>query len=174
MFKVFNKNLIATILIGIILSSCNSKKENFDVDLSNFKIPKKSTVKTKNPENLESSEIKKETIENKLKNYKKNSEVLSLVKIGKKDPFSEGGQVNTFDQDLKLTGFLNTDINNYVFVSYLNNEGTITEGSIGGINTNLLPNGAKVINIDPKNMKLTINFENEDYFFELSNLLLTK
>ena len=50
---------------------------------------------------------------------------------------------------------------------YLNNKGTITEASIGGVNTNLLPNGAKVINIDPKNMKLTIKFENEDFVFEL-------
>ena len=45
---------------------------------------------------------------------------------------------------------------------YLNNKGTITEASIGGVNTNLLPNGAKVISIDPKNMKLIINFDNEN------------
>ena len=59
-------------------------------------------------------------------------------------------KVNQFKSDFKLTGFLNTNNNKYVFVSYLDNKGTITEESIGGLNTNLLPNGAKVINIDPK------------------------
>ena len=54
-----------------------------------------------------------------------------------------------------------------MLVKYLGNEGTISEESIGGTNTFLLPNGARVINIDPKNLKLTINFENEDYIFEL-------
>ena len=66
-----------------------------------------------------------------------------------------------------MTGFLNTEINKYVFVSYLDNEGTIKEGSIGGVNTDLLPNGAKVIKIDPKNMKLIIYFENENFIFEM-------
>ena len=68
--------------------------------------------------------------------------------------------------DFQLTGFLATKINKYVLVKYLGNEGSISEESIGGTNTFLLPNGARVINIDPKNLKLTINFENEDYIFE--------
>ena len=41
------------------------------------------------------------------------------------------------------------------------------EDSIGGVNTDLLPNGAKVIKIDPKNMKLIIYFENENFIFEM-------
>ena len=69
--------------------------------------------------------------------------------------------------DFKLTGFLNTRINKYVFVSYLGQAGTITEESIGGVNTNLLPNGAKVLNIDPKKLELIINFEDKDYILEL-------
>ena len=88
--------------------------------------------------------------------------------MGKKILFSEGeNSKNKLNSDLKLTGFLNTEINKYVFVSYLDNEGTIAKDSIGGVNTNLLPNGAKVIKIDPKNMKLIINFENEDFIFEM-------
>mgnify|MGYP001445617394 CR=1 FL=1 len=69
--------------------------------------------------------------------------------------------------NFKLTGFLNTKNNNYVFVSYLGQVGAITENSIGGENTNLLPNGAKVLKIDPKKLKLIINFENKDYIIEL-------
>ncbi len=90
------------------------------------------------------------------------------MKFGKKDPFSKVEiKSNKLNSDFKLTGFLNTEIKKYVFVSYLDNEGTITEESIGGVNTNLLPNGAKVISIDPKNMKLIINFDNENFIFEM-------
>ena len=52
-------------------------------------------------------------------------------------------------------------------MSYLGSQGTINEESIGGINTNLLPDGARVMNIDPKNFNLIINFENKNYTFEL-------
>ena len=54
-----------------------------------------------------------------------------------------------------------------MIVSYLNNLGTLTEESVGGVNTNLLPSGAKVVSIDPKNNKLIISFENENFTFEL-------
>ena len=73
--------------------------------------------------------------------------------------------------NFKLKGFLNTKNNRFVFVNYLDKEGTITEDSIGGINTNLLPIGAKVIKIDPKSKTTTINFENEILTFELWNII---
>ena len=168
MLKFFRLNLIATILLGTLLSSCNNKKDNFDIDLSNLKIPKKNILKISTLEDTNSAQETNELIKNKLKNYQDKSEVLSSVKLGKRDPFSEGGiNINKLTSDFKLTGFLNTENNKYVFVSYLDNEGTINEDSIGGENTNLLPNGAKVINIDPKKMELTINFENENFYFGL-------
>ena len=76
-------------------------------------------------------------------------------------------QSNKILKDLILIGFLNTENNKYVFVSYLDNEGTITEDSIGGVNTTLLPDGAKVITIDSKNMQLIISFDNENFIFEI-------
>ena len=93
--------------------------------------------------------------------------VLDSARFGKNDPFSEEKIKINSTSDLKLTGFLSTKINNYVFVSYLGREGSITTESIGGVNTFLLPNGAKVIKIDSKNMKLIINFENENFIFEM-------
>ena len=170
MSKFFHINLIATILVASFLSSCKGKNEKFDIDLSDFKIPNKIDVKISNPEISDSSETKNKIIKNELKNYQNKSEVLSSIELGKDDPFSEEvvkGKVNNLYSDFKLKGFLNTRINKYVFVSYLGNEGTITEESIGGVNTNLLPNGAKVLNIDPKKLKLIINFEDEDYILEL-------
>ena len=55
----------------------------------------------------------------------------------------------------------------YVFVDYLGNQGTISQKSIGGENTNLLPDGAKVINIDTNSLELIINYDDENFIFEL-------
>jgi len=163
MSKFFQINVFAIIFLISLLSGCNGKSENFEIDLSNFKVTKKNKVKISKPEISSSAKTK-----NKLKSYQNKSEILSSVIFGKIDPFSkEGSKVRNFTSDLKLTGFASTKINKYVFVSYLGRAGTISTDSIGGVNTFLLPKGAKVINIDPKKMKLIINFENEDYIFEL-------
>jgi hypothetical protein len=150
------------------LSSCNNKQENFDIDLSNYKVPNKSSVKVSTIDELDSLTSKKEIVINELKNYQNKSEVLSAVKFGKKDPFSESDtELPKLNSNFQLKGLLKTNMNNYVFVNYLGNEGTITEESIGGLNTNLLPDGAKVLKIDPENMKLIIEFQEENYTFEL-------
>ena len=168
MANFFHFKLISIFFIGILLSSCNSKQENFDIDLSNYKAPIKREVKISTSEISESLATKKEIIKNELKNYPNKSEVLSATKIGKQDPFSEvDTQATKLDQDLQLKGFLNTDLNNYAFINYLGNEGTVTEESIGGFNTDLLPNGAKVLYIDQKNKKLIIEFGNDNFTFEL-------
>ena len=168
MIKFFCFKLISTFLVATLLSSCNSKKENFEIDLSNFKVPSKSAVKISPSDDSKSKTTKKEIIKNELKSYQNKSEVLSAVKFGKKDPFSEDDIESTkLDSNLLLKGFLKTDLNNFVFVRYSGNEGTITEESIGGLNTDLLPEGAKVLNIDAKKKILIIEFEKEKFTFEL-------
>ena len=168
MYKIFHFNLISTILVGILISSCTSKNENFDIDLSNLKISKKSADKNSITDIPDSSKIKNKIIKNELNSYQNKSDILNSIKLGKIDPFSEGEiKLNNLTSDFQLTGILSTKINKYAFVSYLGREGTITPGSIGGINTLLLPNGAKVININTKSLKLIINFENKEYIFEL-------
>jgi len=162
------KILITLIFIPLLGSSCKKKSDNFDIDLSTFQIPQKTTVKVFKKETSDSSQTKTEDFESKLLPYKKNSEVLDSIIFGKKDPFSENKTfINTLNTQLKLTGFLNTKKEQYAFVNYLDKEGTITINSIGGVNTNLLPYGAKVIKIDSKNMKLIINFANENFIFEI-------
>ena len=163
-------NIKLKILLGIftslLLFGCSPKNNNIDFDFTTLKKSKKNKIIEKENENkidLENNVHIQELIA-----LKDKQEILSKTKFGKKDPFSESEiQSNKLNSDFKLKGFLNTEINKYVFVSYLDNEGTISEVSIGGINTNLLPDGAKVIKIDPKNMKLIINFENEDFIFEI-------
>lgn len=159
-----NKSFILFLFPSILLSSC-SKKNNY-IDLSNLPVIKqKEEVSTKIYDDVINSNNNK-FIKN-LVPFKSKSKVLSQFKFGKNDPFSESEfQVGKLYSDFKLTGFLNTEIEKYVFVSYLGNEGTISGDSIGGLNTNLLPNGAKVIYIDTKEKQLKINFNNEDYIFE--------
>ncbi len=165
MKKLSFSKVIFFIFIVATISSCKQTKQN-DFDFSNIKLPKKIT--SKNKEIKTNVNFEKNIHIKDLVPLKDKQVILSKVKFGKKDPFSEGEiQSNKFISDFKLTGFLNTEINKYVFVSYLDNEGTITESSVGGINTNLLPVGAKVIKIDSINMKLIINFENEEYIFEM-------
>ena len=164
------KNNITTKIIIVffassLLFSCSKKNNDIDFDFSTLKKSKKFDEK-KIENKTQNNQIDKSFIKD-LVPLEPREKIQSKVKYGKKDPFSEGIRVNKLNLNLKLTGFLNTNNNKYAFVRYLNNKGTITEASIGGVNTNLLPNGAKVINIDPKNMKLTIKFENEDFVFEL-------
>ena len=164
-FSMKNPILLVLTLTSLLLVSCNSANNN-DFDTSNLKIPQKNTLKTLEQNNSDSSQTKTVDSENKFLTYKEKSDVLNSVKIGKKDPFAKEAEVKKLSSILKLTGFADTGINKYVFVSFQKNNGTITEGSVG-VNTNLLPNGAKVIDIDTQNMKLTINFENKDYILKL-------
>ena len=158
--------IILYFFVPLLLFSCSKKNNNIDFDFTTLKKIKKDKIidkENKNKINLDNKIYIKDLVP-----LKNKQEVLSKTKFGKKDPFSEGeSQSNKLNSNLKLTGFLNTNINKYVFVSYIDNVGTITEGSIGGVNTDLLPNGAKVIKIDSKNMKLIINFENENFIFEM-------
>ena len=158
--------IILTFFISSLLFSCSKKNNNIDFDFATLRKSKKDKVidqENNNKINLENSIHIKDLVP-----LKDKEEVLSKVKFGKKDPFSEGEfNLNKLNSDFKLRGFLNTKTNKYVFVSYLDNEGTIMEDSIGGVNTDLLPDGAKVLKIDPKNKKLIINFENEKFIFEM-------
>ena len=165
------KNNITTKIILVffassLLFSCSKKNNDIDFDFSTLR---KSKIKSNiDNENKKGSQPGKESFIRELVPYKNNKEILSITKFGKKDPFSkEGPKFNKLKSNFKLKGFLNTKNDSFVFVNYLDKEGTITEDSIGGINTNLLPIGAKVIKIDPKSKTLTINFENEILTFEL-------
>ena len=150
-----------------LLISCSSNKI-IDFDISDLPKPKiNKTVEESNEEfiNSENEEFIKD-----LDVFQSKDNLLSKFKIGKKNPFSKDEtKSNEFSSDFKLTGFLDTKTDSYVFVSYQGNKGTISEDSIGGSNTNLLPNGAKVIGIDSKKSQLKINFDNEVYIFQFKS-----
>ena len=152
--------------VSLLIGCSQQNSNNIDFDFSNLKKPKKITtiekVKKVN-EDFENIPLLKDLIP-----LKNKQEILSNTKFGKKDPFSKSGiQTNQLNSAFKLTGFLKSKSDVYALVIYLDNQGSLTEESVGGINTNLLPNGAKVIKIDSKNNKLIIDFENEKFIFEL-------
>lgn len=150
---------------AIFLISCSQKSNIIDFDISD--LPKPKSIKPVEDGTEEFTKTENEKFIKDLNIYQSKDNLLSQFKIGKKNPFSVNEtRVNQFSSNLKLTGFLNTIKDNYVFVTYLGNRGTITEDSVGGSNTNLLPNGAKVIKIDSKKKLLKINFDNEIYIFE--------
>ena len=159
--------IVFALLASLWLISCGNNTTN-DIDFD-FSTLRKSKIKSNiDNENKKGDQPDKDFFIKELVPYKNNKEILSITKLGKKDPFSkEGPKFNKLKSNFKLKGFLNTKNDSFVFVNYLDKEGTITEDSIGGINTNLLPIGAKVIKIDPKSKTLTINFENEIFTFEL-------
>ena len=160
--------IILTFFLSSLIFSCAKKDNNIDFDFTTLKKPKKNKVLDKENKNENKIILDNKIYIKDLVPLKNKEEVLSKTKFGKKDPFSEEKiQSNKLYKDLKLTGFLNAENNNYFFVRYLDNEGTITKDSIGGVNTNLLPKGANVINIDSKNMKLIINYNNENFIFEM-------
>ena len=166
MSKIVRKNFILIFCSSILLFSCSQKNNN--IDLSNLPIIKPKEVFDTKKENVDFINSKNHEFIEDLVPYKYREKVLSQFKFGKSDPFSKSeNQITKLSSDFKLTGFLNTKFKKYVFVNYLGNEGKISENSVGGINTNLLPEGAKVINIDSKTMRLTINYENENFVFEL-------
>ena len=161
-----HKNLALLFLTSIFLFSCSQKSSKLDIDLSNLPKPKKVVKTTKENNNL--LNFKNREFIKDLVALKDSKQILSRSKLGKKDPFSKGElEVTKLNKDLKLNGFLSANNKNYVFVTYQGEGGSISAESIGGENTNLLPNGAKVISIDPKSMKLTINFDDEKFVFEL-------
>ena len=166
MKNFFKLKILLAIFTFSILVSCSQKKESIDFDFSTLK--KSNKVKVNINDNKDKDIIESNLFIKDLIPLKNKQEILSKTKFGKEDPFSrEEIRVNQLSAFFNLKGFVNTKKNKYAFVSYLENEGTISEGYIGGENTYLLPNGAKVITIDPKDKKLIINYENKKFIFEL-------
>ena len=166
------KHILAIFASTLLISCAKINKNNLDIDFSNLKRPNK--VNVKNNENIlknnSNNSLDNKSFVKDLIPLETREKIQSKIKYGKKNPFSESEfKLNKLNSSLELTGILNTKINKYALVSYLDKEGTITEDSIGGKNTNLLPKGAKVINIDPIKMQLIVNYENENFIFKLQN-----
>jgi len=161
---------IFAIFASILLFSCaKSSKNNVDFDFSTLKKSNKVNNINSNKDNYKGDSDDQSFI-SELVPFETREKIQSKVKYGKKNPFSKGVfKLNKLNSSLKLTGIINTQNNKFALVNFLDKRGAIVEDSIGGTNTNLLPIGAKVINIDPKKMQLIINYENENFIFKIQD-----
>ena len=139
---------------------CGAKKSN-DFDLSNIKRPIKKELKEK--ESKVSKIESAQPIRKQLKSLKKREEILSEAEFGGKDPFTLNSNSASLLSKLELKGFITTSDKNYAMIKYLDNEGPIFLESIGGENTNLLPEGAVVKEIMPNKGYLKISYESENF-----------
>ena len=118
--KIFFFSFTSIFVIG-----CTSKTNTIDIDLSDLPKPKKIEKKDKVKNDLFKKE--NDVFVRELVSYQASDQLISKSKFGKRDPFSKGEfNLNKLSSSLKLNGFLNTDINKYVFV-------TITEPFEKGI-----------------------------------------
>ncbi len=149
---------IFIVIFVLLISSCTSKKTN-DFDLSDIKRPIKKELK-KEEKNI--SKTKPEvSIKYELKNLKEREDILSSTKFGKDDPFTLSSYSSSTLSKLKLKGFITISKKNYAIVKYLDNEGPIFVESIGGKNTNLLPEGALITEINPIEEYIKMSHEGE-------------
>ena len=163
MNKILLKNFLIIVSIASTVSACSKKESSDNFDLSNLKLPKKSSKIVKDtPQG--SAKIK---VENKLLIFKKREEILSSIKYGKNDPFSSKSGGNNELLNLNLRGFISTSEENFALVKYLGEEGTITTNSIGGVNTKYLPKGAKVKNFNLLDSEITILFDDKEFIISI-------
>ena len=153
-----NKFKITFIFFFILLiSSCDGSKKD-DFDFSNFKKPIKENIKN---ESLPNESSNSNIVKYELKPLKKREEIVSSFKFDKNDPFLFDTQTSNELSDIKLKGFLTISNKNYALVDFLDNEGSISIESIGGKNTNLLPKGASIKEINPSEGYVSITYLNE-------------
>ena len=156
---IFKKLLVISIFLSSISCSKNNQKDNFD--FSDFKVPiKKSVIKKDSNKNIElkSKEVPLDLIE-----LDKRDAIINSIKFGKKDPFLLNSEDNPDITEIKLKGVISVGDELYALINYLDEEGSININSIGGINTKLLPKGAKVKKISILQTKVIIVFQGKEY-----------
>ena len=86
----------------------------------------------------------------KFKKLTSAEQIKSSAKLGKLDPFSNS--INQEEQlpfpDIELRGIIHTSQESSAIIKYNNKSGEVRLGEVGGITTNLLPNGIKLIQIN--------------------------
>ena len=92
-------------------------------------------------------------------------EIIKRDNIGKVDPFSlefEDNILNKFGP-IKLLGVFSTRNKNYAILNFGNLTGEILEGSIGGKDTNLLPENVLLRKIEIKESIINLVYQNKEY-----------
>lgn len=162
MNRNYSKNIILLVLSTLLISNCGNSSNDKDLDLSSFR----RTVKenSQNTDKNIKSKSEQKDVEVKLIPLDKRIDVSNSMKFGKKDPFSSfENETSKLISDFKLKGFISLENKNYALVEFKDQEGLIDIDSVGDINTKLLPPKAYVVNILPKQEKINLMIEGENY-----------
>jgi len=165
MSKSHLKNFLIITFFTLAVSSCGKKENTDNFDFSNFKPPIKKSKIVKN----NSQETAKFKVVNKLSTLKKKDEISSSIKYGKNDPFSFESEGSNNLLNLTLMGFISTSEEKFALIKYLEEEGTITTNSIGGVNTKYLPKGAKVKSFNLLDSEITILFNDKEFIISIED-----
>ncbi len=144
------KKINLTLIFLFLLTACSPKKS------ANLEIVLPPTY----PEKF--LNIPEKTRDPNLTKLIEPSKFIKSIKVGRKDPFSPAQNKSNelfLPESFIYHGQIATNDNLKAFVSYKNNTGTIKQGDFGGKNTNLLPKGWNVQNINTKTETLTLAFE---------------
>ena len=153
------KGILITLFSMMLLVGC-AGQETEEIDLSSLKLtPKKETkISTENDTKLTPKVV------NNLKPLINKDQLNSSIEFGRKNPFaSVEKEKNSKLNNLKLTGFLLINNTKYALVNYKDKSGSITTDDFGGISTDLIPDGAKVREINLKRKILTLVIDQKTY-----------
>ena len=143
----------------MLLVGCGGQK-NEEIDTSALKlIPKKE-------KKISIQDVKKDfkPVVNNLKPLLNNDQLSKNINLGKNNPFAALESKNNLTiENLKLTGFLSANNKQYALVNYKDKSGYLSSDSRGGINTDLLPDGAIVKEINLKNYTVIVVFDNQSF-----------
>ena len=167
MIVLFTRKILITLCTATLLVSCSSQKTE-EIDISALQlIPKKEKEITTKVDDVVTP------VENNLKPLLNKDQLNSTINFGKENPFAPPERENDAKiqrelndanlKKLKLTGFLSINNNKYALVNYMNKSGSLTSDSIGGINSDLLPDGAKVKEINSKQEILVLDIDDQNY-----------
>ena len=92
-----------------------------------------------------------------------NQELIKENELGKVDPFSINNKALDQFGTIELLGVFSTAYGRYAIIKYKKITGEISEGQIGGEDTNLLPNKVLVQEININEPAITLKFKNKEY-----------
>ena len=154
-----NKGILITLFSMMLLVSCSSQKTE-EIDLSSLKLtPKKEKKISK-----ENGTKLTPKVVNNLKPLINKDQLNSSIDFGRNNPFAFlEKEKNSELNNLKLTGLLSINNTEYALLNYKDKSGSITTEDVGGISTHLLPDGAKVKEINLKRKILIIAFDQKTF-----------
>ena len=150
--------VLLLIFLFPLLSSCSSNQNNVVEIITAPKFPK------------EFSSIPDRTDDAQLTSLLSAEDKIKDITFGRKDPFlppQSDGEILLVPSSFKYHGQISSANTTIAFVSYENQRGTIKLGDIGGENTDLLPTGWAILNLDGDTKVLTLGYEGQSIDVEL-------